>query len=275
MPSVNKIRSHIIQIKSKAVKLINTSPYLWWLSWNIIPHLWFLLPHEKTYYGFKHVAKNPKGLFLDVGANNGLSALGFRKLVPNYAIISIEANIHHEPALKKLEKKLVNYKYIITAAGSAAGSLTLYTPLYKGMLLHTGASLNLDYLNTSIYNAYPKSIASEIRIEKQKVNIIPLDNLQISPDIIKLDVEGFEIDVLGGLHTTIQKCRPVILVEYTSAIDAPLNKFCLDYNYSIYNYDARRDTFKNLQLRMNELIGQSPPINLFLIPCDKTFNLPI
>jgi FkbM family methyltransferase len=32
-------------------------------------------------------------------------------------------------------------------------------------------------------------------------------------DLIKIDVEGMEINVLSGLHETITRCRPVIMVE--------------------------------------------------------------
>lgn len=35
-------------------------------------------------------------------------------------------------------------------------------------------------------------------------------------DLIKIDVEGMEINVLHGLHQTITRCRPVILVEVDS-----------------------------------------------------------
>ena len=33
------------------------------------------------------------------------------------------------------------------------------------------------------------------------------------PDVIKIDVEGMEMEVLRGLQKTIRRCRPVLLVE--------------------------------------------------------------
>lgn len=40
-----------------------------------------------------------------------------------------------------------------------------------------------------------------------------LDSMGISPDVIKIDVEGAEYDVLVGGQQTIERCKPAILVE--------------------------------------------------------------
>ena len=46
------------------------------------------------------------------------------------------------------------------------------------------------------------------------INLITIDSLQLDKlDFIKLDVEGYEINVIEGALNTIKKCKPVITME--------------------------------------------------------------
>lgn len=55
------------------------------------------------------------------------------------------------------------------------------------------------------------------------IDIIPLDALGLERlDLLKIDVEGFELEVLLGAKNTIQKCRPILVVEL---IDSQLRRF--------------------------------------------------
>ena len=67
----------------------------------------FFLPHEKDYYGMLKICKNKKNLaIIDVGANLGISTLGFRKLGFKNPIYLFEPNFFlYENYLKKLKKK--------------------------------------------------------------------------------------------------------------------------------------------------------------------------
>ena len=133
--------------------IINSHPYYWYFAWRIIPKLTFLHPHDKSYNGFLLLAKD-SGLFLDVGANNGISALGIHSILPLYQIYSVEANPQHEQSLKSLKGKLANFDYKIVAAGNVSGSLKLHVAQYKSIPLHTAASVNPEYIchrNSQIY----------------------------------------------------------------------------------------------------------------------------
>src|SRR3954468_10990200 len=75
-------------------------PFSWKFAWEAVHRLPFLLPHDKSYNALKHfIAATPEGLFLDVGANDGISALSFRKFSKDYRILSLEPNRLLEPAL--------------------------------------------------------------------------------------------------------------------------------------------------------------------------------
>ena len=77
--------------------------------YNNISLFSFFLPHEKDYYGMLKICKNKKNLaIIDVGANLGISTLGFRKLGFKNPIYLFEPNFFlYENYLIKLKKKII------------------------------------------------------------------------------------------------------------------------------------------------------------------------
>lgn len=263
--------------KHLLARIANSHPYVWFVAWRIVPHLPFMLPHEKSYYGFRHLALKEGGLFLDVGANIGSSALGFRQLVPNYRIFSIEANRYHEPALSRLKRRLGNFDYRIIGAGRERTQLILNTALYKGVYLHTGASLDLEHAQKGYAHNFSPRVVEKITWTQQNVDVIPLDDMNLAPDIIKIDAEGFDYEVLVGLKRTISACRPHVLVEYNATLGAQLETFCQELAYRLFAYDHVRDCFayfdKHRELQTQ--LTQGTPVNIFLIPSEKVNLLPM
>ena len=265
------------RLKYLMAGVVNSHPYIWSIAWRLMPHLPFLLPHEMSYYAFKHLASEEDGLFLDVGANNGLSALGFRRLIPHYRIFSIEANRHHEPALNKLKCKLDKFDYVITGAGHVRSQFTLHTAMYNDVCLHTGASLNLDYLRKGLAHNFSQRVVDRIIWTQQVVDVIPLDDLHLKPDIIKIDAEGFDYEVLLGLKQTIGTHRPYVLVEYSPPLQERLEPFCQERAYVLFVYDHVRDGFArfDIERELRTHLNQGTPVNLFLIPFEKVNSLPV
>lgn len=50
-------------------------------------------------------------------------------------------------------------------------------------------------------------------VEGQTVAVVNIDSLGLNPDFIKIDVEGYEFDVLRGARDTLEQYRPVLMVE--------------------------------------------------------------
>jgi len=55
--------------------------------------------------------------------------------------------------------------------------------------------------------------AGRVTFENVHVQVQPLDDLGLAPAFIKVDVEGFELQVPGGLRRTIAQHRPVLFIE--------------------------------------------------------------
>ncbi|MGH6680368.1 MAG: FkbM family methyltransferase, partial [Bradyrhizobium sp.] len=52
-------------------------------------------------------------------------------------------------------------------------------------------------------------------------------------DLIKLDVEGMELEALEGARITIERCRPVMLVETIKSDDKALRSFLEQSGYVV------------------------------------------
>ncbi len=50
-------------------------------------------------------------------------------------------------------------------------------------------------------------------VNGSEVRMMPLDDYKLSPDFIKIDVEGCELKVLKGATRTIKKYRPKMIIE--------------------------------------------------------------
>jgi len=204
----------------------------------------FFLPHDNEYYGFLRLADKKHGLFLDVGANDGRSILSFHKLKKDWDIFSIEANPLHIPQLKKIKSKIPRVKFIIKAVDKTKGKkLILYTPIYLFYKIHTPSSVDLKYVKKNIESVFGKKISGKVRYKKTIATTIKIDDLNLSPDIIKMDLEGWELNALLGCVNTIKRCLPYFLIEYNPDDFKKICKFFRDRNYLPYGFDSKNMEF--------------------------------
>ena len=227
----------IDRIKWKMEKIVERHPYSYFIVKKAFHMFPFLLPHDKNVFGLRNVIHEGQGLFLDVGANDGVSALSFRKINKTYRIVSIEPNMYHANSLRRVKRKIADFDFMITAAGDRESVMTLYTPHYLGVPLHSAASLFLDQLRLSMESNFPGYIAKRIRYSCQEVKVITLDSLHLHPSIIKVDAEGYDMHVLRGLKCTIECHRPYIMAEHNQFTFNALREFCNDLSYVLLSYD--------------------------------------
>ncbi len=61
-----------------------------------------------------------------------------------------------------------------------------------------------------------------------------LDDLKLKPFLIKIDVEGMELEVITGASDTIEKMRPIIIYEcLEDKLRAPIEEFMVVHSYSV------------------------------------------
>ena len=125
-------------IKYKLVRFIESKPSLNLFIYNNIRFIRFLLPHEKDFYGMLLVCKNERDFaILDIGANLGISLLGFRQLGFINKIYAFEPNYYlYKNFLKMISKKDSNIYVKNFALGNKNEDKFFYMPYYKSTFVH-------------------------------------------------------------------------------------------------------------------------------------------
>jgi len=76
-------------------------------------------------------------------------------------------------------------------------------------------------------------------------------NIKCKPKLIKVDVEGFDYEVLKGMKKTINNHQPIILVEFNKSNFYKIKKFLTRYNAWVYFYKT------NVELKNVNFLGSS------------------
>jgi FkbM family methyltransferase len=247
---------------SLASRIAELHPRIWQIGWWAAHRFRFLLPHDPSFYALRHfIRAAPRGLFLDIGANDGISALSFRTFDPNYRIFSLEPNPLLEPKLHQLKQGDANFDYMIAGAGDTCGPAVFYVPTYRGVMLHTFASTHMQQVENGLRDAFGSRIAQQSTVQPVESEIVRIDDLSLDPTIVKIDTEGFEYQTLRGMQKTLARSRPFILLEAAWSQKEAVQTFFKSRDYAVQIYDRFADEF-SLELG-------STSRNWFAIPNEK------
>jgi FkbM family methyltransferase len=248
-------------------------PYTWKLAWTVVRRIPFLLPHDKSYNALRHfIALKPNGLFLDIGANDGISALSFRRFDRNYRILSLEPNLFLEPALKKIKDRDSHFDYAMVGAGSKSAAVRFHVPVYRGIVLHTFTSSSLEHTRSALAASFGKSVAATANIDLVEGILIRVDDLELEPTIVKIDAEGFNYDVLLGAVETIERSRPFVVVEIEPEEAAKMKDYFEERRYRLLGYDIGLDRFDVAEGAPHS--DRSGDRNFFAVPDEIVSRLP-
>jgi FkbM family methyltransferase len=200
-------------------------------------------PHEPEFAAFAQFGARA-GMFLDVGANTGTSAMSFRIFCRPNPILSIEPSPALERELRLVRRLVRRMDYLICAAGEQNGRMSLYTPAYRRVPVDTVASVRRDSVEErwSLRRQLGERVdGPQLEVREQSVPVRRLDDLALAPAFVKVDVEGFELEVLRGLAETLHSHHPIVLVE-RSASYTGVEEFLGGLGYSAFAYlaDAAR-----------------------------------
>lgn len=203
----------------------------------------YRIAHEVDFEAFKFLTPR-NGIFLDVGANDGISALTFRIYNKKTPIVSIEPNPFHKPALERIKRKLRRFDYITIGAGERKSSLMLYVPSYRAVLLTSFASIHKEAIKKALLRGMRiRNIDRKVRFKQIRIEIQTLDTFGFNPDFIKIDVEGYEDKVLQGLRKTINREKPTILVECNQDTIDSVVCFLESFEYRKFIYRSEIQEF--------------------------------
>jgi len=132
---------------------------------------------------------------IDAGANIGLQSVRLGQKFNH--VHSFEPTSINYDCLVNNVKTYSNIQVYKTGLGEREESATIKLPTES---TNCGAFSIIDFCN------HKDPVLTE------QISISPLDKFQLSPDLIKIDTQGFEFFVLKGAKNTL-KNKPVLLLE--------------------------------------------------------------
>ena len=224
------------------IRILETYPQINLLILNNLAYFKFFLPHDKDYLGLKLIFRRYDNLnsFLDIGANVGASSLSFIKMGFYNKMYLFEPNFHlYKNYLKKIKKNHHNLFIYNCALGSKNKSLTFFLPYIGKIFIHYFSSFNKKYIINSCSNTFPNK---KIILKKKIVEVKKFDDLKIKDviDFIKLDSEGYDLEIIKGLKKTISKFKPTLLIEYN--VDLYLKIVKKLNKYHQFYYDIKKNS---------------------------------
>ncbi len=128
--------------------------------------------------------------FVDVGAHIGSVIAQVKRHGPGAKLVAFEA-IPEKAA--RLRAKFRDVRVECCALSDREGTASFFVDLAQ--------------------SGYSSLAGGRDDIREIEVPLRRLDGFGISPDIVKIDVEGAELGVLRGATAMLERCRPVIMFE--------------------------------------------------------------
>jgi FkbM family methyltransferase len=211
-------------------------------------------PHEAEFRVLARVASVPLVMF-DVGANAGQSALSARIFHPTLRIHSFEPNERMKADLEHVRTLLgAGFEYSLFGLGAVNSVQPFYVPYVSGVPLYQEASFDRSVLETDAVTRDRIAAATgrrSVEIRESRFELRRMDSLGVTPDIVKIDVQGTELQVVEGMGALLDS-HPILMVEngpHLACVDARLRR----HGYGIRALDTQTGGLKAVRPDSREL----------------------
>jgi FkbM family methyltransferase len=169
-------------------------------------------------------------VIMDIGANSGTWSVIAKQIFPKAKCYLFEAQVEMEEKLKSFCEKHLNSSYFMQALGATSEkrTFTIWEDLQGSSFLPNGKVETKEQRHLSI-------VSLDEFIIREKLEI---------PDLIKLDTQGFELEILKGAESIMGKTEVIILetslIEFDDLPDLPLIAEVIDFmnskGYAVYDF---------------------------------------
>ena len=172
----------------------------------------FDLKNKKKICKYFYGEKNGRiQTLIDVGAHHGESIRFFKKNFSINKIYAFEPSIDNFKILKEKVKDVKNIKFFNTAVGNKKGliNFTNHYDSESSTIVKINQKSNY-FKRKNFYLDFFKTNKSRVKNTQVKIdsleNLINVDELKVI-DLVKIDTEGYDLNVIKGLGKLITKVR--------------------------------------------------------------------
>lgn len=198
------------------------------IGFPVIPKgLWQAIPYSRAAYNsfviwIKALAVPNVATVFDVGANHGDFAHAATNVFPSASVYLFEPLPHLQQELSgKIAHQHKPWHLSPFALGSERGSFPLYIDQTDDAI-GSLSGFTEEYLRANPAARPTKKIDCEVRTLDDVVSETQIPLI----DILKIDVEGFEFEVLKGAAATLQRTRAIFievsLIRHAPGVTSPL-----------------------------------------------------
>jgi len=195
------------------------------------------------------------GAILDIGANFGYSVASIWATGCDAVVVSFEPNVWHTDCLERIKQmRPAQFDFRMTGLGNATGQIAFTMPVIEGTGVSGLASAAieqetdwaipenvLDYMLRYLPDiAAPRLQFTEVAWPIRRLDdILAEDRFDVPLEAIaalKIDVEGYEADVIAGAAETLRRHRPMLMVEGANRVPAVVRQLAeLGYDYAEFS----------------------------------------
>jgi FkbM family methyltransferase len=198
---------------------------------------------------------------VEVGANIGAHTVPLARLCAPAPLIALEPQqrVFQVLCANLALNDIRNVIAFPDAAGEAEGFVTVP---------------GLDYGAAFNFGGVPV-FPTDSKVKGLRTRLTPIDALRLGRcDFLKIDVEGFEPQVLRGAAQTIARCRPLIYVEADRAAHQQEIISLLDgMGYRLYWHTPRLYDPANPKGLSENVFGAVCSVNIFCVPGERDFAI--
>ena len=243
-------------------KICRSNIYLFIVSRYLIGRYFSKLIYDSDFKIIQILDKNNffnnKKLILDIGANDGMTYAIVRKFTKKAKIISFEPIIQNFKILKNFKKSDKLFKCFNIGLINNKDKKNIFIPYYKQYPITQMAGINRKGVITRLkISLYIKNIIKKISFKKNLIKTKKLDDFNLKPSFIKIDIEGHELECIQGATKTIRKNKPIIMVEYDK-------KICEKIFFILKKYDYERFVYNKFSKKIERFKDQKV-MNIFYV----------
>lgn len=173
------------------------------IDWNV--HFYGIYEPELVAL-FEHVASQSNSCAVDVGANVGHHSLILSRLFKTVEAFEPWAKVRERLAQHIQRNKITNVRVHPVALGATDSVQPFFVPpdsnLGQGSLMrgHTAAA---------------QTTPIEVTVRRADQYLASIEAKD--PSLVKIDVEGYEGQVLQGMQATLKRARPIVIFELSDS----------------------------------------------------------